>query len=64
VGNWTYIEPIVRGIILAAEKIDDGTAVNSGTMERVRVIDAVKMVLEYTGHKAEVVFRPDMPNAP
>ncbi len=64
VRNWTYIDDIVRGTILAAEKIDDGTAVNLGTMERIRVIDAVKMVLEYTGHKAEIVFRPDMPTGP
>jgi len=64
VRNWTYIDDIVRGTILAAEKIDDGTAVNLGTMERVRVIDAVKMVLEYTGHQAEIVFRPDMPTGP
>jgi len=64
VRNWTYIDDIVRGTILTAEKIDDGTAVNLGTMERVRVIDAVKMVLEYTGHQAEIVFRPDMPTGP
>ena len=64
VRNWTYIDDIVRGTILAAEKIDDGTAVNLGTMERVRVIDAVKMVLEYTGHKAEIKLCPDMPTGP
>ena len=64
VRNWTYIDDIVRGTILAAEKIDDGTAVNLGTMERVRVIDAVRMVLEYTGHKAEIKLRPDMPTGP
>ena len=64
VRNWTYIDDIVQGTILAAEKIDDGTAVNLGTMERVRVIDAVKMVLAYTGHKAEIKLRPDMPTGP
>ena len=64
VRNWTYIDDIVRGTILAAEKIDDGTAVNLGTMERVRVIDAVKMVLEYTGHDAEIKLMPDMPTGP
>ncbi|MEM4301930.1 MAG: NAD-dependent epimerase/dehydratase family protein [Candidatus Caldarchaeum sp.] len=64
VRNWTYIDDIVRGTILAAEKIDDATAINLGTMERVRVIDAVKMILEYTGHRAEIVFRPDMPTGP
>jgi len=62
--NWTYIDDIVEGTILAAEKITDGTAVNLGTMERIRVIDAVRMVLELTGHKAEVKLRPDMPTGP
>ena len=38
--NWTYIDDIVEGTILAAEGIDDGTAVNLGTMERIRVVDA------------------------
>ncbi len=64
VRNWTYVDDIVQGTILAAEKIDDGTAVNVGTMERIRVLDAVRMVLEYTGHKAEIVFRQDMPVGP
>ena len=62
--NWTYIDDIVSGTILAGEKISDGTPVNLGTMERVRVIDAVRMVLEYTGHKAEIKFLPHMPTGP
>jgi nucleoside-diphosphate-sugar epimerase len=62
--NWTYIDDIVRGTLLAAEKIDDGTAVNIGTMERVQVLEAVRMVLDYTGHHAEIKFRPDMPTGP
>ena len=64
VRNWTYIDDIVRGTILAAEMIDDATAVNLGTMERVRVIDAVKTVFEYTGHQAEIKFLTDMPTGP
>ena len=64
VRNWTYIDDIVQGTILAAEKIDDATAINLGTMERVRVIDAVKMVLEYTGHQAEIRLLRDMPTGP
>ena len=64
VRNWTYIDDIVRGTILAAETIDDGTAVNLGTMERVRVIDAVWEVLRYTGHQAEIKLLPDMPTGP
>ncbi|HNV87288.1 MAG TPA: SDR family NAD(P)-dependent oxidoreductase [Candidatus Omnitrophota bacterium] len=62
--NWTYVKDIARGTILAAEKIDDGTAVNLGTMERTRVIDAVHEVLRYTGRKAEIKLRPEMPTGP
>ena len=62
--NWTYIDDIAAGTILAAEKIDDGTAINLGTTERIRVIDAVKEVLRYTGHKAKIVTRPEMPTGP
>lgn len=62
--NWTYIDDIVRGTILAAEKIDDGTAVNLGTMERIKVIDAVHEIMDYTGFKAKVELRPEMPTGP
>lgn len=64
VRNWTYVGDIVDGMILSAEKIDDGTAINLGTMERTRVIDAVKEVLRYTGHKAEIKLLKNMPTGP
>src|SRR5438067_12230278 len=41
VRNWTYVGDIVSGMLLAAEKVDDETAINLGTTERTRVIDAV-----------------------
>jgi nucleoside-diphosphate-sugar epimerase len=62
--NWTYVSDIVDGTILAAERIDDGTAINLGTMERTRVIDAVREVLRYTGHHTEIRLRPEMPTGP
>lgn len=62
--NWTYIEDIVRGTILAAERIDDGTAVNLGTMERIRVLDAAREVMRYMGHKAKIGLHPEMPTGP
>ena len=62
--NWTYIDDIVEGTILAGEKINDGTAINLGTMERIRVIDAAKMVCEFTGHKADIKLLPNMPTGP
>lgn len=62
--NWTYIDDIIEGTILAAEKINDATAINLGTSERIRVIDAVNLVFEYTGYTAEIRFRRDMPIGP
>ena len=62
--NWTYVGDIVEGTILAAERIDDGTGVNLGTMERVRVLDAVEEVMRYTGHRAEIELHPEMPTGP
>jgi nucleoside-diphosphate-sugar epimerase len=64
VRNWTYVTDIVRGTILAAERIDDGAAVNLGTMERIRVIDAAREVLRLTGRRARLETRPDMPTGP
>ena len=62
--NWTFVDDIVEGTILAAEKIEDGTAVNLGTMERVRVLDAVNMVNEMAGHHPKLAFQPGMPTGP
>jgi nucleoside-diphosphate-sugar epimerase len=62
--NWTYVGDIVDGMILCAEKIDDGTAVNLGTQERTRVIDAVNEVLRYTAHTAEIRLLRNMPTGP
>ena len=62
--NWTYVGDIVSGMLLSAERIKDGTAVNLGTQERTRVIDAVNEVLRYTGHKAAIKLRTEMPTGP
>ena len=62
--NWTYVGDIISGSIRAAEVIEDGTAVNLGTMERTRVLDAVQEVLRYTGHTARIDLHPEMPTGP
>jgi nucleoside-diphosphate-sugar epimerase len=62
--NWTYIDDIVRGTILAAEKIDDGAAVNLGTMERIRVMDALKEILKSFGRNPKIEPHPEMPTGP
>jgi nucleoside-diphosphate-sugar epimerase len=62
--NWTYIDDIVDGTILAAEKIDDGTGVNIGTTERIRVVDCARQVIQLAGYEAEVKTLPDKPTGP
>ena len=62
--NWTHVSDIVRGTLMAAERIDDGSAFNLGTMERTRVIDAAQEVLRYTGHSAPIELHPEMPTGP
>lgn len=64
VRNWTYVSDIVAGTLLAATRIDDARAVNLGTRERIRVIDAVRQVLEATGYRPEIHPREDMPTGP
>ena len=64
VRNWTYVGDIVSGMVAAAERIDDGTAVNLGTEERTRVIDAAREVLRYTGQSADIKLLPHMPTGP
>jgi nucleoside-diphosphate-sugar epimerase len=64
VRNWTYVDDIVEGTLLAADRIDDGSAVNLGTMERITVRQAARLTQELTGHRAPIRSRPDMPTGP
>ncbi len=62
--TWSQIEDLVEGTILAAERIDDGTAVNLGTMERIRVADAAAMILRQMEVDVPLKFLPHMPTGP
>lgn len=62
--NWTYVSDTVDGLVKAGEKIDDGSSVNIGTMERISVAMAARLILDAVGHKAEVKFLKDMPTGP
>ena len=56
--NWTYVSDIVEGTIRAAEVIEDGTAVNLGTMERISVMQAAQEILRRTGNE-DIRIQPD-----
>ena len=62
--NWTYVSDIVDGTIRAAEKIEDGTAINLGTMERTSVMQAARMILERCNHDAKIQPDPTKPTGP
>lgn len=62
--NWTYVKDIVRGMLLAAERVTDGRAINLGTEERTTVVAAAQEVLRYTEHDVEIKFLPEMPTGP
>jgi nucleoside-diphosphate-sugar epimerase len=62
--NWTYIDDIVTGTLLVGERVDDGTAINLGTMERIRVADAARMILQAMGRESTLKFLPHMPTGP
>ncbi len=64
VRNWTHVDDIVAGTILAAERIDDARAVNLGTMDRIRVLDAAAEILRYLGRQTEIQPLPAKPTGP
>jgi nucleoside-diphosphate-sugar epimerase len=64
VRNWTYVDDIVTGMLQAAEKIHDGSAINLGTMERIRVIDAANMICDMIGYKPQFLFQTNKPTGP
>ena len=51
--DFTYVEDIVDGTILAAEKITDGTPVNLGTGDRYKMIDVVNMIFKILNWKPD-----------
>lgn len=44
--NFTYVQDIVDAMLLAAEKIEDGSAVNAGREDRLTINEAVNLVFK------------------
>src|SRR5260370_4035222 len=64
VRNWTHVSDIGQGALAVEERIDDATAVTLGTMERVRVMEAVDLILDHAGHRPCIETRPSKPTGP
>lgn len=63
--GFTYVTDIVEGLVLAAEKISDGTAVNLGWDKRYKIKDVVSMMLDISGHRpGRLLFDKTKPEGP
>ena len=47
--NFTYVQDIVDALVLASEKIEDGSAVNAGRSDRITINQAAEMVFDIVG---------------
>jgi UDP-glucose 4-epimerase len=47
--NFTYVQDIVDAMVLASEKITDGSPVNAGREDRITIDRAAELVFEITG---------------
>jgi UDP-glucose 4-epimerase len=59
--SWTYVDDVAEGMILCAERISDGTAVNLGTTRRVRVIDAANLACDLAEYEPMIELQLDKP---
>ncbi len=54
--NFTYVGDIVEGMMRAALMIEDGSPVNLGTSEHIKIIDAAQMIFRETGFTPSEIF--------
>lgn len=60
--NFTYVGDIVDALILAAQKIEDGTPINAGREDRITINRACDLVFSLTGWKPEhISYDPTKP---
>lgn len=60
--NFTYVKDIVDAMVLASEKITDGTPVNAGTSKHIKIKDVAKLVFEIVGWKPrKIIFDETKP---
>jgi GDP-L-fucose synthase len=60
--EFLYVEDLVSGLMLAAERYDGPEPVNVGTGEETSIRDLAELVAELTGFEGEIVWDESMPN--
>jgi len=60
--DFTYVEDIVEGTLLAAQYITDGTPINLGTGRKYSIIEVAEMIFKIIGWRpSRLKFETDMP---
>lgn len=60
--NFTYVGDIADGLIRAAERISDGSAINIGTNEHITILRLAEMIFEKIGFQPKKIqFEPAKP---
>ena len=54
--NFTYVEDIVDAMILAAEKIEDGSPINAGRDDRITINRTVELIFELMGWRPNKIM--------
>jgi nucleoside-diphosphate-sugar epimerase len=63
--DFTYVDDIIEGTILASERVFNGNPINLGTGEKHRLIDVADMIFNIVNWKpTKIEFKPSMPVGP
>lgn len=62
--NWTYVDDIVNGMLLATEHVHDATGVNIGTDEKITVDQMTKSIFNLTNFHPKKIKYLEMPTGP
>lgn len=60
--EFLYVKDAARGIVMAAEKMDNPVPVNLGSKEEVKIADLAELLRELIGFDGEIVWDKDRPN--
>jgi UDP-glucose 4-epimerase len=55
--NFTYVEDIVEALLLASERVTDGSPVNAGREDRITLNRACELIFDIVGWKPEKIVR-------
>jgi UDP-glucose 4-epimerase len=53
--NFTYVEDIVDALLLASERIHDGTPVNAGRSDRITIDEVVELIFDIIGWRPNTI---------